>query len=498
MDADERTPQQWLKRLNVQHQAEVGDLELLDDHYEGAQQLSYMAPELLAELGDRVRQVVMPWPELVVGAVEERLDIEGFRLGGEDKADEDLHAIWQANDLDESSSQGHIDAMVMRRAYGIVGDNDEDGDLPIITIESPLEVYAERDPRTRKVIAAAKWWQEQPEDKGRVSYATLYLPNETSFWRRESGVWVPADDEHETIEHGWGVVPVEEFVNRPRLARRDVRPYRGVSELASLLPISDAACKIATDMMVSGEFHAMPRRYVLNAAEEDFQDQQGRPVSALSRLAGRIWAFTRGKADGVEVGQFPEANLTNFHDTIRLLASVVASIAGLPPSYLGLTSDNPASADAIRALEARLIKRAERKQRAFGGSWERLMRIALLVRDGEIPDEALRMETQWRDAATPTKAQAADAATKLYQAGLIPKRQTRRDLGYTDPQIRDMEAEDEKAVEQILGPGGDLAAATAKVPVQGGTPAPAGGAPGGTPAGTTPAPGTAASAAPSA
>lgn len=98
-----------------------------------------------------------------------------------------------------------------------------------------------------------------------------------------------------------------------------------------MLPISDAACKIATDMMVSAEYHAMPRRVAFGFDQEDFTDETGQPVSVWSRLAGRIWATAKGrKEDGADVVQFPEAQLANFHQTIELLARVASALAALP------------------------------------------------------------------------------------------------------------------------------------------------------------------------
>ena len=85
------------------------------------------------------------------------------------------------------------------------------------------------------------------------------------------------------------------------------------------------------------------------------------------------------------------------------------------------------------------------------------MRLVLLVRDGRIPAEALRMESQWTDAATPTWAAQADAAVKLFSADrLLPRRFARRSLGYSDTDIRDMEAEDAEAYSRVAG--GDQAA----------------------------------------
>ncbi|GIH70333.1 phage portal protein [Sphaerimonospora thailandensis] len=439
----DRTDAEWLTHLINCHDKELIELKRLDSYYEGEQPLSYMAPELLQELDERVRQVIIEWPRLVVDSVEERLDVEGFRYGSQAEADAELWRIWQANDMDEQSQMGHVDALVMRRAYAIVGTNEDDETTPIITVESPLDCYAERDPRTRKVAAAVKRLTEETSD-GKVERATLYLPNSNKWWVKVDGDWVE-DPEHPPDEHELGEVLVEPIVNRPRLKRP------GVSELKPIIPLSDAACKIATDMMVSGEFHAIPRRYAIGVGPEDFEDENGRPISALKRIAGRIWAIAKNKKDdGVELGQFPEASLSNFHDTLKLLAMLVASLAGLPSRFLGHATDNPASADAIRSDESRLVKRAERKQRSFGGSWERVMRLVLLVRDGEVDPDARSLEALWRDASTPTIAQKADAAVKLYTAKILPLRQTREDLGYTQVQIERMEQEDERAAQDLF------------------------------------------------
>ena len=78
------------------------------------------------------------------------------------------------------------------------------------------------------------------------------------------------------------------------------------------------------------------------------------------------------------------------------------------------------------------------------------MRLVLLVRDGRIPPAAVGMTSEWVDAATPTFAAQADAVTKLYGTDqLLPRRAARRALGYTDTQIRDMEAEDAEAYNRL-------------------------------------------------
>lgn len=413
------------------------DLDKWSRYYEGRQGLSYMAPELIREMEGRIQPVVVNWPRLVVDSLEERLDVEGFRIN--QRVESRLWDFWQANGLDEQSQQAHVDALAMRRSYVIVGSPDTPGDAPVITVESAAQVYAQRDPRTRKVTAAIKRWTDDDDNE----YLTLYLPSETVWMVSEAAVgrrW----REYARDVHNLGMVPVVPLVNRARITDTE-----GVSELADVVPLSDAACKVATDMMISAEFHAMPRRVVVGMGEDDQFDQDGRPVSKWAQIAGRIWTIDALPAE-VNVQQFAEANLANFHQTLNTLARMVASMSGLPPHFLGYSDANPTSADAIRSAETRLVKRAERRQRAFGGAWEQVMRLALLVADGSLPDGIDSLETIWRDASTPTIAQKADAVTKLRTAGLISLRQAREDLGYTQEQIALMESDDTRAVDRVL------------------------------------------------
>jgi hypothetical protein len=442
------TDLEWVDYLSRRHDAEIPELEILDRYYEGTQSLTYMHPEIFREVQDRIAPVIIGWPQLVVDSVEERLDVEGFRLPASDEADDDLWRVWQANQLDETSQLGHVDALVMRRSYACVGSREGDRDTPLVTVESPLEVFADLDPRTRRVRAALRRVSEQ--DAG-VSdrYATLYLPERTVWFRWANG-WV----EDKRDEHNLGEVPVVPLTNRARLrsTRRTVtggvRVQYGVSELSPVLPLSDAANKLATDMMVAAEFVALPLRGFWGLGPDDLADADGNPMTAIQAIMSRVLTIPLEPGDdGGKEFEFQAASLANFHESINQLAKLVASIAGLPPHYLGYATDNPASADAIRSAESRLVKRAERKQRAFGGSWEQVMRLVRRFQTDEWDPALLRLETTWRDASTPTVAQKADAAVKLYSTPgrpIVPLRQTREDLGYSPVQIARMEEDDER------------------------------------------------------
>jgi hypothetical protein len=114
---------------------------------------------------------------------------------------------------------GHLDSIALERTYAIVGSGDEDDSDPLVTVESPFQVFAERDPRTRKVSPAIKRWAEG-EGNDQVQRATLYLPNSTESFAFFKNAWWstgPAD------LHELGRVPVVPLVNNPRILRPDGR-----------------------------------------------------------------------------------------------------------------------------------------------------------------------------------------------------------------------------------------------------------------------------------
>jgi hypothetical protein len=435
-----REPLDWLKYLEGQRLVQEKKLKEYSQYFEGDQPIRYMASALEKEFGARLTSLVINWPALAVEAYENRLDVEGFRLPGEGKTDEDLWRIWQVNGLDEESSQGHLEALINGRSFAIVGENEEDPKTPIITVEHPSQVVVYRDPRTRRILWGLKRWTDDEDPKRLVQHAALYGLNETYYYVMDSGEWV--EDRDLRDEHNRNMNSVVQLPNRPRM----LDPL-GSSEFKNIIPIANAVNKMATDMMISAEFHAMPRRWVVGMSKDDWKDQDGNQVNNWDKVAGRIWAADRLPSE-VQMGQFQEADLSNFHNSIKLLAQLVTQLLGLPPHYTGFTGDNPASADAIRSSEAQLVKRCERKQRVFGGAWEQVMRVARRIATGEDDPRMKQLETIWRDASTPTVAQKADAAQKLFTAQIVPWRQTVEDMGYTDAQIKLMQDERDKERQQ--------------------------------------------------
>lgn len=383
-------------------------LQLRDAYFNGEQLIRDLGISVPPQL--RGLHTVIGWPRIGVEALEQRLDLEAFRwTDGSD--DSGLQEIADANDLFDESSLGNLDALIYGRSYITVGSGEcgPGGDCPpLISFESPLDMTVLWDARLRVATAALRECMFG-EDRGVV----LYLPDETVQAVETSDGWLVIERD----VHGLGVVPVLRLANRQRTADRI-----GHSEITpEVMSITDAACRRLIGMEVQAEFFGAPQRYILGASESAFQDAEGNAKNAWETYIGRVLALERDEDGAVPtVGQFAAHDPSGMTKIIDLYARIMATQLGLPPHMLGYTSDNPASADAIRSAEGMLVKKAERRIRRFGATYKDAMRLALWVRDGEPPDKAKRIETVWRNPATPTIAAQTDAAVKLVQTGMLP------------------------------------------------------------------------------
>lgn len=410
LSEDEGKVASWLAARLFDRRAE---LILSGLYYEGVQAVTSLGIMIPPELEGL--RAILGWAQTGIDAVDERLCVQGFRLPSSTDTDDDLWDIWQANNLVEEHGLAHLDAMIYHGSHVVVGPR-EGGGQPVITIESPLDMITVWDPRRREGTSALQTYLEidpVSEHYGRQR-ATLYLTAATIHLVRGDRGWEVIDRD----DHQLGVLPVVPMTNRERIRDRD-----GRSEIAPAWRNTiDRACRNMIGMEIGREFFAAPPRYILGASEKAFQGVDGSAKSAWETYIGRVLALeTDERGNLPQVGQFPAGNPEAFTKLYDVDVRVMAGLTGLPPSYLGIYSDgNPASADAIRMSDFRLKTKADRKATAFGGRWERVMRLAWLIRDGKLPPDAHRMETDWAPTGIPTPAADTDAIAKQIGAGMVP------------------------------------------------------------------------------
>jgi len=400
-----------------------------DRYYTGDQPMAFLAPEVQAQLGNRLAPLVINWPETITDSVNRRISNEGFLLGQGGNADDELWRIWTANGMHEDAPLGQVDALVHGLGFISVWGNEDDPQTPFMAFESAHQMQVLYEPGTgdRVVSAALKRWSD---DDGRT-FSTLYLPDRVIRYVSKSNVPNTASQlvVDQVLDNPLGAVPIVPLVNRGRLLNRE-----GRSELASIAPIADGINELATGLMATAEFYLTPRRYATGlqmSADPAERERLQAEAEAYWDRAAKQKTLLGGA--GVQFGQFPEADLIGFVSGINLLTSALAAIGGLPPDDLGLNQVNPASAEARRAAETVLVLRAKEKQSAFGRAYTRAMRLAIAARDGvplrSLPTEYARMSIDWQDPATPAISQEMDAAVKGKEAGIYDTEAAQQRVG---------------------------------------------------------------------
>ncbi|ODQ85325.1 phage portal protein [Mycolicibacterium holsaticum] len=397
----------------------------LDRYYTGTQALAFLSPEAKTALGSRFGRMASNIPRLSVTALAERLRITGF-------SDTGLWTDWIRNDLDQLSGTAHREALLYGDCPVIVW-ADRFG-RPKVTVESAKQVAVEVDPGTRQTLAAVKRWETQT-----TTEAVLYLPDEIVRYRANStGATTHGFKVVETLANPLGVPPVVQIRNADR-----VLAERGCSEIDDLMPLVDALNKCLADMMVTSEYVGRPRRWAtgIELTEEPVLDDEGNETGETLEVnpipeGNRAMISENHEA---KFGQLPSADLAGYEASVRVILGQIMAVSTLPAHYVGVFTDQPASADALRAAEASLTARAEARQATFGRAWEQVARLMTAVRDGVDPQQ-VDVRVQWADAATRSVAQEADAVVKLHQAGLLPASYALSKLGYSDDEITKIRA----------------------------------------------------------
>ncbi|GAB5006935.1 hypothetical protein MAHJHV63_30100 [Mycobacterium avium subsp. hominissuis] len=365
----------------------------LNLYYQGEQPLAFLSPEAKIALGQRFGRMASNIPRLAVTALAERLRVTGFTGDAND-----LWPDWIRNDLDQLSGVAHREALLLGDSYVIVW-ADKLG-RPKVTIESAKQVVAQHDPGTRQIIAAAKRWETKT-----TTEVMLYEPDQISHYRANTtGATTVGYNLVDTLANPLGVVPVVGLRNGDLILGR-----HGSSEIDDLKPLVDALNKLLIDMMTTSEYTGRPRRWAtgIELTEEPVLDENGNVIlddegQPVTTEVNPIPEGNRAMlAEGPEAkfGQLDAATLTGYENAVNILLGQIMAVSTLPAHYVGVFTDNPASADALRAAEASLTARAEARQATFGRAWEQVAKLMLAVRDGRDPLQ-IEARVQWADAAT--------------------------------------------------------------------------------------------------
>lgn len=395
------------------------DYSKYETYYEGKSRLNALGVTLPPQM--RVLEQMAPFPKLAVDVLTEVLVPEGFILGDNTEIPDMLQHWWAVNDMSTQFQLAATEALVQGAAYWIVGPGKEG--IPRVSFVTRNGTATRLDHFGNVAEAVTVYTIDD------TVYATHYEAGRTTYYQKSkygSDIWDVVDS-YATGLDAPAIVPM---FNRERAG--DVR---GRSIIKEIITPTDAASRTLTNLQVAQEMLSMPQRYILGdgvaEAASAIAEERGIPLQQ-AKFEQYIGNLMHGP-EGATVGQLPGADLSSLHNTYRMYAQEVSAITGIPPAMLGITTDNPASAEAMRVAKDRLIQRAEEKTRMFGDSIEQVFRLALRAEGHEI-DGVDALELRWRDPATASESARAAYLLQAHAQGIISAETARDGLRLTPQQ----------------------------------------------------------------
>ena len=163
----------------------------------------------------------------------------------------------------------------------------------------------------------------------------------------------------------------------PIIHRPDAKRVFGHSRISrACMSIQSSAVRTVKRSEIAAEFFSFPQKYVTGLSNDaETMDKWKATMSSLI-------TFTKDEeGDSPSLGQFTQQSMTPHTDQLRMFAALFAGETGLTMDDLGFATENPSSAEAIKAAHENLRLSARKAQRTFGSGLLNVGYLAACLRD---------------------------------------------------------------------------------------------------------------------
>lgn len=163
----------------------------------------------------------------------------------------------------------------------------------------------------------------------------------------------------------------------PIIFRPDaVRPFGHSRISRSCMDIVNSAMRTVKRSEIAAEFYSFPQKYVVGTSQEsDPLDKWKATMSSLIEIT------KDEEGDKPTFGQFQQQSMSPHTEQLKMFAGLFAGETGLTLDDLGFVTDNPSSAEAIKASHENLRLIARKAQRTFGTGFLNAGYLAACLRD---------------------------------------------------------------------------------------------------------------------
>lgn len=164
----------------------------------------------------------------------------------------------------------------------------------------------------------------------------------------------------------------------PIIFRPDAVRDFGHSRISrACMSITGSALRTVKRSEISAEFYSFPQKWVTGVdATAEKMDKWTAAMSAMMKFS-----LNQDGVDHVKLGQFTQQSQEPHLSQLRMFAALFAGETGLTLDDLGFATENPSSAEAIKAQHENLRLTAKKAMKTFGTGFINAGYLAACIRD---------------------------------------------------------------------------------------------------------------------
>lgn len=165
----------------------------------------------------------------------------------------------------------------------------------------------------------------------------------------------------------------------PIIYRPDVKRPFGHSRISrSCMNLQQSALRTLRRSEIASEFYSYPQKYVLGTSAD------AEPLDSFKSAISTMLEITKDdEGDKPTVGQFNQQSMGPHIDQLKMFASLFAGETGLTLDDLGFVTENPSSAEAIKAAHENLRMTVRKAQKNIATGLINVGYLASCVRDNQ-------------------------------------------------------------------------------------------------------------------
>lgn len=355
----------------------------------------YMGRMIPPEFANRYNSV-LGWCTKSVDSLADRLQLTGFT---DDTFD--LMGIYNANNPDVIFDSAILSALISSCCFIYIAENGDD--VPHMQVIDGANATGIIDPTTG-LLTEGYAVLSRDADTDKVLMDAYFLPGVTMVYDYVANT-------KQTFTSNAPAPLLVPIINRPDATR----PFGHSRISRACMNLQNQARMTLTRTNVSAEFYSFPQRYALGLADDAEFDSARATMSAFLAL------YRDEDGNIPQVGQFSQQSMEPHINQFKMYAAAFAGETGLTMDDLGFATDNPTSADAIKASHETLRLKARKAQRSFGTGFLNAGYLAVCLRDDYAFSRAAVYKTSphWAPIFEPDATQMSgigDAAIKINQA----------------------------------------------------------------------------------